>query len=146
MPGPVSAMTTSIVLAAASDDDESAQLAALHHRLGGVQDDVEHDLAHLVGVGQHGRQLRIEVVRDPDAAEHRLVPDERQHVFHDLVHVEERPLRLGLPGEVQEALHDLPASERLVDDRLHVLPPRVIVRHILQHEAAVGEDARSAGC
>jgi hypothetical protein len=87
--------------------------------------------------------VRVEVVYDPGVAEngHRFSAP-GQGVFNHLIQVQQRALRLGLAGEVEQPLHDLPAAQRLIDDGLDVFPPWVIVGEILEHQAAVGEDAR----
>ncbi len=119
-----------------------AQFAALHHGLGGVEHDVQDDLAHLVGVGQDGGEVWVQLVHDLGVAEDRLVADQRQGVFHHLVQVQQRALRPGLTGKIEQPFHDLPAAQRFVDDGLDVFPPWVIVGEILEHQAAVGEHTR----
>ncbi|MCK7527688.1 MAG: hypothetical protein MZV64_63800 [Ignavibacteriales bacterium] len=109
----------------------------------GVAEDVEEDLAHLVGVGQDGGQAVGAGLFDDDLLLGQDVPDHLERFVHDLV--DRPPLQAELldPGEVEqfldEALDLVDALERQVEVGLDRLREGLLLGDLLDVQLDRGQ-------
>src|ERR1043166_5536871 len=105
-----------------------AQSAALRHRVNGVLGEDDDGLLQLSRVAGNRRQVfgQVNVNRDRDAA--LLVREQTRRRLDDLRDVDGRVPRGARAAEVQKAVRDLLAPERLAADELEVLAQVLNVR------------------
>ena len=91
------------------------ELAAVRHRIPGIDGEVHEGLMNLIAVGTDRGNVGAELHVDLDVLREGFL-DERGHFPRDRVDVRGRKRRLGLPGEGQELLDDPAAPlDRLLD-------------------------------
>ena len=110
-----------------------------HHRLLGVDHQVQQHLLDLVRVGEHRRQARRQRVDGRDARQALLVRAQRQRVAHHLVDVDERARRVPLPGEGQQVADDPRGPFGLAEDGLEG-PAQLRVHRLVGQALRRGED------
>src|SRR5207248_3192286 len=114
-----------------------AHLPAMLHRLLRVQQQIEEDLAELVGARAHARQGGVKLADDLDAPLPHLLLDEYQSLFKELV--DRDPLGLAraarepehLPDDVRDALGLLARDIKEALVLFELLPRREKVERVL---------------
>ena len=95
----------------------------------------------MTGIPSHKRQQGIEFLDDPDVVEEGLIFEEEEVIGNAPVDIGRFHSRFGLTGKFEEALDDLLATARLLDDPCQVLPLRITFWKVFHHQAGIDENA-----
>ena len=87
-------------------DGQQAAAATLHHGVGGVVDDVQIDLLHLMRIGDHRRQGGMKISLDHDVVDLQIVIAQGDGIFDNVAQIDMRFMGLVLAGKRQQILHD----------------------------------------
>ena len=103
--------------------------AAIRHRLGGVENQIQKCLFQLRRIAHHQRQVRLQFADQPDVLVGQLVPHQQSEFVNQFVQIHRRKFRFRRAREVQNLLHDF----------VQVLDFRVNDPGVLRARVAVGK-------
>src|SRR4029453_6946446 len=106
----------SVVTGTSLHDDGAILPDAFRHRVHGVEEEVQHDLAQLDGVALDGERLGGQVEAQRDVPEQRVAGDQLDYVAHEDAHVQGRPLDLAASQKVAQPLDPVHRPPVVVDD------------------------------
>ena len=95
-------------------------LGQVAHRLGGVGEQVQHDLLQRVPVTDHLGQVLRELDLRLDVPQPEVVAHQQQRALHQVVQVQPRTLGRSLAGEGEQVADDAPRALRLLVDHPQV--------------------------
>ena len=102
------------------------------HGLARVVQDVQEHLLKLIGVHQDGRQSRVELPDDLKVTGAKLILNETQRVFNQIVQAGEFAFGTVFPGKAQEAAHDLVTAPHPVHDAPNIATVLLVQIRVLQ--------------